>query len=326
MTRCLDPFKNINIKANRDSVEISPCCLIPTKPVKVIDFYNADYLQKIRQSWTEGAWPQECNVCRESEESFGTSRRIGVESWYSQNGIVDTTVDLIRLDYWVGDLCNLRCAICGPDSSSSWKSELGLRNTKQVVNRYWNNLDLTKLKFIHFNGGEPLLSKEHIEFIKAVPNKSQVRLNYNTNGTIRPSEELIELWTQFDLILLDFSIDDIEQRFEYQRYPAVWAEVMDNLQWFKGTMPVNCMFAVNTTISVLNQLTINQLDEWIQSNFYENRLGDRVEHRKQSAAGILSIDSNPENYIIYLDGCDTRRKTDWRSVFPELFQKLINTR
>jgi MoaA/NifB/PqqE/SkfB family radical SAM enzyme len=198
--------------------------------------------------------------------------------------------------------------------------------SKQVVNRYWQDLDLTKLKFVHFNGGEPLLSKEHVEFLQSIPNKQIVQLNYNTNATVRPSEDLIKLWEEFDLIMLDFSIDDIGTRYEYQRYPASWAEVTENLQWFKQSMPTNTMFSINTTISVLNQDLISELDSWVAENFYENRLGDAVSHRKQLANGILSVDSPLSDCVKYLDQCDKRRGTDWREVFPILSQNIINIR
>jgi len=315
---CIDAFKNINIAVFNGQLQIGPCCLTPTEKVDKIDFYDSAYLNRIRRSWAKSQIPNECQGCE--------TRRLGSNQWYAAHGLDNTDVELVRLDYWVGDICNLRCVICGPHSSSSWKSELGITEQKQVVNKYWQTLDLTKLKFVHFNGGEPLLSKEHVEFLKDIPNKAQVQINYNTNGTVRPNQALIDLWSEFELVLLDFSIDDIDTRYEYQRYPASWPEVKENLQWFRDTMPVNCMFAINTTVSILNQDTIQELDSWVKENFSENRLGDKIEHRKQMANGILSPDRPTGNFVKYLDQCDNRRGTDWRRVFPSLSQKFINIR
>ena len=139
-----------------------------------------------------------------------------------RSGAYNQDIDLLRLDYWTGDLCNLACVICGPQNSSVWKQQLNIPINRRInsVNDFWTNLDLTKIKFVHFNGGEPLLSKEHVKFLHAFPNKEQVTLNYNTNGTILPGKELNDLWLQFKLVQLDFSIDDIGDRFEYQRWPA----------------------------------------------------------------------------------------------------------
>jgi len=213
ISKCLDVYKNLNIEVKNDSVALSPCCLFPTQIVDKIDFYENYLLDHIRQQWDQNIVPNECQGCNRREHS---------NQWYDDNRYDNTTIELIRLDYWTGDTCNLRCAICGPNNSSAWKEELKipLKERKNTVNRNWKDLDLTQLKFIHFNGGEPLLSKEHIEFLKAIPTKSQVHLNYNTNGTVLPSDTLLKLWNQFKLVQIDFSIDDIGDRFEYQRYTA----------------------------------------------------------------------------------------------------------
>jgi MoaA/NifB/PqqE/SkfB family radical SAM enzyme len=197
---------------------------------------------------------------------------------------------------------------------------------KVVVNKIWEELDLTKLKFVHFNGGEPLLSKEHVEFLNAVPNKRIVHLNYNTNGTILPTTELLELWEQFKLVQLDFSIDDVGSRYEYQRYPAKWETIENNLQWFIDNSPGNCMFATNTTVSVLNQGNLDNLNRWLTANFSSNRFTDPVEYRTQLATGKLStlnVAQRSEQIVGYLDSLDARRGTSWKSTFPELTELLI---
>jgi sulfatase maturation enzyme AslB (radical SAM superfamily) len=186
-------------------------------------------------------------------------------------------------------------------------------------------MDLSTLRWVHFNGGEPLLSKTHLEFLQALPNKEQVHINYNTNATILPDQTLIDLWQQFKLVKIDFSIDDIEQRFEYQRYPANWMQIKDNLQWYIDHAPHNCMFAVNTTISILNHANLYNLDTWLKQNFYISRFTDPIEHRKQLAHGLFALDGAQQrihNIKRFLESCDARRGTNWREVFPELVNYL----
>ena len=279
--------------------------------------------------WKTGKFPSACESCQHAEESNGTSRRTGSNQWYQDHGYYNDTVELIRLDYWTGDLCNLACAICGPHNSSSWKQELNLPVTlkKVVVNTTWKSLDLSALQFVHFNGGEPLLSKEHVDFLQNIPNKNQVHLNYNTNGTILPSTELLALWKKFKLVQLDFSIDDVGEQFEFQRYPAEWNDVSFKLQWFIDNCPGNCMFAVNTTVSVLNYNNLDKLINWVKQNFYRSKFTDPIEHRYQSATGILSVNNinkQPGKIIEYLDSLDQRRGTKWKHLFPELASILTN--
>ena len=312
--KCLDPFKNLNIVSNGEITEISPCCISPTISAKTIDFHHNDYLKEIRQSWDKGLIPAACKSCEKSP-----SRKDGSDQWYQDHDINDDTVDLIRIDYWTGNTCNLKCAICGPKFSSSWAEELSIPNRKQMINRHWKHLPLQNLKFIHFNGGEPLLSKEHVEFLTEIPIKKQVHLNYNTNGTVRPSQQLIDLWKEFQLVQLDFSIDDIGRRFEYQRFPANWQKTEENLYWCKDNLPVNVMFAINATISLLNLPYIEDLKLWLLKNFSVDRKNDPIGFRVQDAFGKLS--PNTADLVSvrkYLDELDDRRNTNWKKLFPHL--------
>ena len=126
---------------------------------------------------------------------------------------------------------------------------------------------------------------------------------------------------------IDFSIDDIGARFEYQRYPAKWENVMSNLQWFIDNCPVNCMFAVNTTVSILNKANLDNLNNWLRTNLHSNRVTDPIEHRQQNAVGLFSqyeSEYRKKEIEKFLNECDTRRKTNWKATFPELAE-FINT-
>lgn len=320
MNTCYDAFKSINIVSRDNQLLISPCCVSPTVLVDSIDFDNDLYLNQVRNEWNQGQFPSACQVCKQAEQAQMISRRQGSNAWYQDHASDNTEIELVRMDYWTGDLCNLACVICGPQNSSAWKQELKYpTQSKHVtINQFWRSFDLTKLKFIHFNGGEPLLNKEHVEFLKAIPNKSQVHINYNTNATVLPNQGLLELWSEFQLVQLDFSIDDIEERFEYQRYPAKWNTVASNLQWFIDHAPHNCMFAVNTSVGILNQYNIDNLNQWLKENFHTTRFTDPIEHRQQLTLGIFALNNSKEKAIEFLNACDTRRGTDWKTTFPEL--------
>lgn len=327
MTNCIDAFKNLNIADYNGSIFVSPCCISPPVKSKITDFKNIQYLKNIRDSWTQEIFPAPCNACKIAESAEIGSRRLSSNQWYNDNGYNNTDVELIRLDYWVGDTCNLRCAICSPEFSSAWKQELGVSSKlkKSVVNYFWKQMDLSTIRWVHFNGGEPLLSKTHVEFLQALPNKEQVHINYNTNATILPDQALLDLWQQFKLVQIDFSIDDIEQRFEYQRYSANWAQVKDNLQWYIDHAPHNCMFAVNTTVSVLNYSNLENLDLWLTNNFFVSKFTDAIEHRKQLANGLFALDGAQQRIHKikrFLESCDARRGTNWQITFPELVEYL----
>ena len=327
MNTCYDAFKNISISSYENQLEISPCCVAVQESVDTIDFKNNSYLNQIREEWNLGKFPSACKNCEKAEASGMTSRRQSVTEWYRDHDSDNTEIEFIRLDYWVGDLCNLACVICGPNNSSRWKQELSIpiQSRRMVVNKFWKSLDLTKLEFIHFSGGEPLLSKEHVEFLKKIPDKSRVHLNYNTNATVLPDQYLLDLWSEFRLVQLDFSIDDIEERFEYQRYPAKWSEVVGNLQWFIDYAPHNCMFAIATSVGILNHANLDNLTHWLKENFHTSRFNDPVEYRQQLAVGRFRLDGPRENAIEFLDACDRRRGTNWKTTFPELVNTVVQS-
>jgi sulfatase maturation enzyme AslB (radical SAM superfamily) len=321
--KCIDAYKNLYIENKNNELFISPCCISPVQKVDTLNFNTDQYLNSVRKEWDLQQFPTACSRCKNAEQAGTDSRRIGSNQWYKDHNIDNNTVELIRIDYWTGDTCNLRCAICGPWYSSAWKEELNLPKElkKSNVNYFWQELDLDKIKFIHFNGGEPLLNKEHITFLEAINNKHEIYITYNTNGTIRPTDKLLKLWEQFKLVQLDFSIDDIKERFEYQRYPAKWDSVTKNLQWFIDNSPHNCMFAVNTSVGILNYANINNLNLWLKDNFFVNRFTDPIEHRQQATNGLFAlaeVENRKHALVNFLNACDNRRGTNWKTTFPEL--------
>lgn len=297
--------------------------------VDKIDFANDITLNKIRNQWNSGQWPDECLPCQITEDSGNTSRRNGSIEWSLCNSRyhLNSTVTLLKIDFWVGNMCNLKCAICGPDNSILWQKELGITKSNRVVEvtQLHTDINLDNIKWIHFTGGEPLLEKSHYEVLKSIKNKDQVVINYNTNATVLPDEELIDLWKHFKNVILDFSIDDIGERFEYQRFPARWDAVVKNMFWYRDNMPVNVMFEINTSIGILNVSNYHNIQKWFQENFPTNRVTDPVKLRTQATTGILSTDIEDKIKVkSYLDALDLKRKTNWKQTFPEIVNIILN--
>ena len=83
------------------------------------------------------------------------------------------------------------------------------------------------------------------------------------------------------------------------------------------------MFAINTTVSILNQDNLIKLNQWLSKNFNANRVTDPIEYRTQDAIGMFAVgNTNKKQIIDFLNSCDQRRGTDWKKTFPELVEKL----
>ena len=118
------------------------------------------------------------------------------------------------------------------------------------------------------------------------------------------------------MIEIYFSIDDIEERFNYQRTGADWSQVVDNLQWYHDNMPHNHMFYVNCVWSYLNLFYLNELVDWHRYNFANNRFGDPTQLIFQRAMDKFNIEKISSQSKLVLE---TRFKN-----YPELLA-IINS-
>jgi organic radical activating enzyme len=230
-----------------------------------------------------------------------------------------------------------------------WATELELdRNNLislgrqfQKKNNFFDNLDLSNIKKIHFNGGEPMLNSSQVKLLNQI-DLTNVTLSYNTNGTIYPDQQIIDLWKQAKLVKLFFSIDATEQAFEYVRYPGKWQQVANNMILMKKNLPSNVMFGFNITVASYNVFELPSVYNWFADNISVNREQDSSDfcwqlaynynvtqlptHLKQFAIdqllpvdqysgliNLLKIEKTISNdWIDKLNIIDRRRNTNWK--------------
>lgn len=264
---------------NHDHVRVAPCCQATSaiEPVANFNFTTSTHLTKIRNQFASGEKPTECNRCWYAEAHGTKSRRQSAIEFFKLNE-PDYNLTLESIDHSSTWACNSACIMCGPVSSSMWATELKLdRNglTKlgryfQKKNNFFNNIDLSNIKKIHFNGGEPMLNKDQVSLLDRL-DLSNVFISYNTNGTVYPDQKIIDLWKQAKLVKLFFSIDATEQAFEYIRYPGKWLSVADNILTMKKHLPSNVMFGFNVTVASYNILELPAVYQWFHDNLLTNR-------------------------------------------------------
>ena len=333
---CYEIFKNQAFWSVKDTVGYSPCCFydgyIDTGVTPDQAWQSPGHLELIKKV-TDGELIPGCVKCYKQEKNKLPSRRQASKDLY-ENHLNNDDVSKIdapmAIDYSVGNLCNLKCTICSPTSSNKWISDWSKLYPTQNMDlfsyrkgQYITIEDLEYLKnirFIHFHGGgDPLLSDEHIKLIQKVEKVKglhDVRISYNVNATNRVTPEVLDLWSRCNLVELYFSIDDIGERFEYQRTGAKWQKAIDTMYWFRDNMPVNHMFNINCVWGYLNLYYLDELYYWHQKNFSTNRLNDPVKLLFQKCLREYSLDHINENAIQVL-----KRKFD---NIPEILS-LVNT-
>ena len=285
-----------------------PCCLaedeitdsngnkMTVKDHKLQDIFNSEYMQKLRQQFRRGEKPETCKKCWVEEAAGRKSKRINTQIKFKNEikniPVTKDTVDnLWFLDLKLGNICNLKCRICGSWSSSKWaaeeidylkaqgatKEEQRQHTAYQMLKQgawpreseqFWNSLEqlLPNIRYFEFTGGEPFMIREHFELLKRAVDlgySKNITIHYNTNGTLYP-EELETVWQQFKRVEIALSIDNVGKRFEYERYLAVWDQVNDNVCKFESLKQRsnNIDLQLCFTVNILNVLYLDELLSW----------------------------------------------------------------
>ena len=259
---------------------------------------NSDSMKKLRQEFIEGGQPQTCSKCWREESVGRTSKRMHtLDRLKHMLPAQDWTADakpLMFLDLKLGNICNLKCRICGSWSSSTIATEelqhlqpnehkkdnyhyhmLRQGTWPRENQQFWSEIAgiSDQIQYIEFTGGEPFMIKEHFNMLQGLVDRglaSNIEIHYNTNGTQWPgSAEAI--WQHFKTVEIAFSIDDVGDRFEYQRTNAVWSEVVENIAKFRELrrhLP-NIQLQVCSTVNVFNVCYLEELSHWIEAQQFD---------------------------------------------------------
>jgi uncharacterized Fe-S cluster-containing radical SAM superfamily protein len=292
---CPEIYRGVFIdRVNDDKIRVAPCCLAATKieSVDTFDFNTSPYLTKLRQQVDRNEQPVECDRCWQVENTGHKSRRMSAIEFYDV--APNSEVLLEGIDHSATWACNLACIMCGPQSSSTWATELDYTKNElinlgrrfQKSNNFLDKLDFSNIKKIHFNGGEPMLNNDQTHLLEHLEQQGVLKntfISYNTNGTVMPNDKIINLWKKARLVKLFFSIDGTDSAFEYIRYPGKWAEVSNNLLEMKKQLPRNVMFGFNVTVGCYNLFEIVNVYRWFEQHLKYNREGDNSDFNWQFA-------------------------------------------
>ena len=287
-TLCMLPFTSMEVTPMGN---YRPCCIfngvIPDMSVQqghtIKDAQGSLYMEELRGKFLEGEKPVECRACWEEETVLGrTSKRKAtfsklknLEIEFSKQAYAPKFIDLK-----LGNICNLKCRICGSWSSSKWAQEeidiadgnnnLARKQLKdgqwpRTSSNWWAALEdaLPHIEYLEFTGGEPFLINEHFDLLQVLINRDyahKISIHYNTNGTVWPARGPA-LWAQFKKVEIAFSIDDTGKRFEYQRFGSSWAQTEEVVkQAIQSGFPLQ----ICTTFNIQNSYYWPETEEWIR--------------------------------------------------------------
>lgn len=282
---CHNPFLGLDIQTNGN---LRPCCKFDNakidEPFNIRDgisnYKNSQWLKELQNQFIAGGKPDGCKRCWKEEAAGVLSKRQldyarhqeSFDTMYLKNS------KFINIGLVFGNLCNLACRICSHESSSKWASEKKKMDGKNYPIHTWHqdkklleDIYNTAKNAIHIDiaGGEPLLVdiEEHFKFIaRLVRDKKagQMSLHYTTNGTTFPKESHLKLWKSFKEIDIQLSLDDVKERFEYNRWPAKWSSVYNNIKKYQTLSKSysNIRLSISHTVSAFTILYADNFFKW----------------------------------------------------------------
>lgn len=276
---CLLPWIHLEAEANGKA---KPCCIY-NSPIgnfntqTLEEIWHSENMYKVRQQFLNGETPAGCAGCTTAEKAGNVSKRITDNKRFShhKNKPFEVLQLPVYLDLKFGTVCNLKCRTCSTASSFKWAEDetklFGQPYNKDLKSYWisddkpiWKDLEkiLPTVELFDFTGGEPLLIKKHYELLRKAVRlgfSKNIKIHYNTNGTIMPPSDMFDIWNEFKHVEVMFSIDGIKDKFEYMRHPAKWDIFNKTLNTFRQKD-----FASITLCHTISSFNIYYVDEFLE--------------------------------------------------------------
>jgi len=307
---------------------VRPCCLAEeeitdvngnkfdlSKSAELANIQDSNYMRGLRTQFLRAEQPATCKKCWNEEDAGRTSKRMHtlnrLEHMISDAEWTQDPKPLMFLDLKLGNICNLKCRICGSWSSSTFaveeieftpiaekKRSLHYQMLRQGAwardnQDFWNEINSMsdQIRYIEFTGGEPFMIKEHFQFLERIVEMGiagQVEIHYNTNGTQYP-DGAEDIWQHFKTVEIAFSIDDVEGRFEYQRANAMWKLVEHNIARFDAMRMRNPNIQLQAciTVNVFNVMYLEKVANWADAQGFDFIFWNMLHEARYHSIGSL---------------------------------------
>lgn len=228
--------------------------------------------EEIRKKMLNNEVPSECQECHLIEKEGCTSPRMQYLEKFNVSSLENTKIEY--LDITIDNRCNLECIMCSPSYSHRLNSFFN-QDLKTKITEKWelgfSNEEigslLPDLKMFTLTGGEPLLSKRAMDllvFVARSGHAHHINLRLFSNLTVLP-ENLKDILSTFKAVEFIFSIDSIEDNYEFIRHPAKWSTVHSNIKNLQSLGLINTTFNIHAIIMATNWNNLPALIRFYQT-------------------------------------------------------------
>jgi MoaA/NifB/PqqE/SkfB family radical SAM enzyme len=320
-TFCMHPFTGL---ATREDGAVKICCR--SQPIGWIqkesleEVWNNNKMKEVRRQVLNNERPDVCKPCFDLEDQGVQSlrqRHIADVIPESRSNLYPDALESLNEDYSmpfeiptieikINNLCNLKCRMCNPLDSTSWKdwdqvtefykkeNNYLIPTIEKLVNipgqyigpfdnseNWWKSFEklLPFFRRVEFAGGEPLMDPHHYKILDMLAQYGdQIELKYATNGTklgISKGRTIYEYWPKFKSIAVNVSIDGIHDVYEYIRGNGKFSEVEENVKIFKSFPNVSRVVGA-FTVQANNIMQIDKVIDYFINTmgivFYSHRV------------------------------------------------------
>lgn len=314
---------NANVSVNQGLVSKEDGTYYNLGKDKIQDFRNAKLMKEIRLAMLEGKYHESCIRCQREAESDMISRADWERDIWAHEiteelareitapgGSIDTDQNPIKyMDLRFGNLCNLKCRMCGPTDSNMWyedtvklwgpqytdsgqkikliKNNKGKHEPDVDIYSWYKNKDFWQdleaeipvVERLYIVGGEPLMIDQHYEFLQKcidANRANKIVIEYNTNITNIP-ERAWSIWKHFHRVQIGMSVDAVGPINDYIRNPSKWWKIEENMRKLDSAEG-NFKVWWAATIQAYNLVHLPETMMWkINQNF--KRINVHIDHK-----------------------------------------------
>lgn len=270
----------------------------------LLDAWNSDTVRDVRKKMIAGEQVDACMKCdlqnkigREGYRDMMTREwvwRIGadkmdalVKEAMEKDGVIESSP--IYLDLRLGNLCNFRCRMCNPYSSSAiakehfdlwdkdpeykrvYSSEYGgspvhLKNQETWFesDMLWDQVEamIPTLKKVYMTGGEPTLIENNYYFMEKCIEKGRkdIVMFFNTNCS-NLTDKFTNVLSKFNRVDINASLDGFDNMNDYIRYPSHWSKISQNFEKL-AAMP-NINLGVSPVVQIYNIFDLDKIIDYV---------------------------------------------------------------
>ena len=276
----MHPFTGL---ATREDGAIKVCCR--SQPIGYIQnetleqAWNNETMREVRRQVLNNERPDVCKPCFDLEDQGVQSLRQRHVAGVIPEARINLYPDALNsldedytmpfefptMEIKLNNLCNLKCRMCNPLDSTSWKDWNEVKPFYEKEDNilipiidaltdtpgsyigpfddsynWWNSFEklLPYFRRVEFAGGEPLMDPYHYKILdKLAQYGENIELKYATNGTtlgIKGGRTIHDYWPKFKSIAVNVSIDGIHDVYEYIRGNGKFSEIEENVRVFKS--------------------------------------------------------------------------------------------